>query len=176
MFVHLDLSVEEARLRRIEQASLSRRVLWGQRISLCISNGGGFLIQVLENMRYHRRVFDSVNNLNLSATMFTGFDVDIEHPFEALHPRHGPMPWVLVQPICTARFNLYCFLTTFCGSDLSTVFDVGCKQTMEPCEIDARLGLQGCELGDKVQGLEDGVCGAVTIRGFKFIANLFVRG
>ena len=62
----------------------------------------GFLMfQVFENMCDHSRRFDTGNDLDLSAASFTGFDVDTEHGFQSLHPRHGPMPRFrgLFQPV-----------------------------------------------------------------------------
>ena len=50
------------------------------------------------------------------------------------------------------------------------------RRIFKSCEINSWLGHQGCELRDKVQGLEDDVCGAIAIRGFEFIPNLSVGG
>lgn len=147
-------------------------------MSLCVINGNGLLVQMLEDVRNYRRIFDAGNHLDLSTTTLTGFDIDIEHALEALHPGHGTMLFLraLVEPIRTACLNLCCFLTTLCGSDLTTMFAVGRKNTVKSCEINSWLGHQGCELRDKVQGLEDDVCGAIAIRGFEFIPNLAVGG
>ena len=125
-------------------------------MSLCVINGNGLLVQMLEDVRNYRRIFDAGNHLDLSTTTLTGFDIDIEHALEALHPGHGTMLFLraLVEPIRTACLNLCCFLTTLCGSDLTTMFAVGRKNTVKSCQINSWLGHQGCELRDKVQGLE----------------------
>jgi hypothetical protein len=109
-------------------------------MSLCVINCNGLLVQMLEDVRNYRRIFDAGNHLDLSTTTLTGFKVDIEHALEALHPGHGTMLFLLalVEPIGTARLPLCCFLTTLCGSDLITVFAVGRKNALKFCQVNSR--------------------------------------
>ena len=42
------------------------------------------VVEVLKDFFDDRRIFDTGNDLNDTATLTTGFNVDIEHTFEAL--------------------------------------------------------------------------------------------
>ena len=42
-----------------------------------------------ENLLDHHRVFDAGDDLYGATAAFAGFDVDVEHPLQALRPSHG---------------------------------------------------------------------------------------
>jgi hypothetical protein len=44
-----------------------------------------------QNSLNHRRIFNAGNDLNLPGAPLAGLDVNIEHPFEPLHPGHRHM-------------------------------------------------------------------------------------
>ena len=115
-------------------------------MSLCVINGGSFLCQMLEDVRDHRWAFNTSDDFDMTAALFTNLNVDIEHALEALHPCHGAMPFfrALVKPIRTALFSLYCNLAALSGCDLNTVFAIWCKNTMKSGQVNTRLGNQRC--------------------------------
>ena len=47
------------------------------------------LFEMLENLFNDRRIFDTGNNLDGTATILTGFNVDIEYALQSLRPSHG---------------------------------------------------------------------------------------
>ena len=54
-----------------------------------MGNRFSVVVEVLKDFFDDRRIFDTGNDLNDTATLTTGFNVDIEHTFEALCPAHG---------------------------------------------------------------------------------------
>ena len=77
------------------------------------------MLQVFENVRNHCRILNAGDHFDLVATTFTNFHVNIEHPFEPLHPCHRPMTLLraLVEPIVIGWFRLLWLLVlaTFGG-------------------------------------------------------------
>ena len=67
---------------------------------------GRFPLQVLENLLNDLRVLDTGNDFDLTAAVFTDFDIDVKDSFESLHPGHGPVPfcWTFVVPVGIGRF------------------------------------------------------------------------
>lgn len=98
--------------------------------------------------------------------------------FHGAKTGHGAKPFFRthIKPIRATRFSLCRFLATLSARHLNSVLAVWRKHTMEPCEVCARLGRQGCGFLDKVQWPKDDMCGTIGIRGFQFIANLSVGG
>lgn len=78
---------------------------------------------------------------------------------------HAAMPLfrALIKPIRTTRFSLCCFLAAFGRCDLNTAFTVRCEDTMKPCQVNAWLTHRCCKLVDKIQRLEDDMCGTVAV-------------
>ena len=58
-------------------------------MGVCSIRIGGFLLKVFEDLLNDRWVLNAGNHLDLSATVFTNFNVDIEDSFEPLHDFHG---------------------------------------------------------------------------------------
>jgi hypothetical protein len=52
-------------------------------------------LEVSQYLFDNERVFNTGNDLNLSASTLSGFNVDIENPFQSLHPgyRYVPLRW-----------------------------------------------------------------------------------
>jgi hypothetical protein len=79
-------SVEEACLR------WRRTVLWQQGRP----DGRRFILQMRQDSLNHRRIFNAAvrrldNDLDLPGAPLAGLDVNVEHPFESLHPGHRRM-------------------------------------------------------------------------------------
>lgn len=53
-----------------------------------------------------------------------------------------------------------------------TVIAIGCKYSMEACQVYSYLRNQCGQFGDKIQRLEDDVGGSVTIRCFELITDI----
>ena len=113
--------------------------------------GSVFAVQVGENLLDHHRVFDAGDDLYGATAAFAGFDVDVEHPFQALRPGHG-------GPVCCRRadFRRICraglvALAAFSRRHLCTVCAVGGEDSVEPSEVDPGFGHQGDESCNDVQ-------------------------
>ena len=54
---------------------------------------GGFgpLFEMMENLSDDDWVFDTGNHFNSTTALLAAFDIDLEHAFESLSPRHGSM-------------------------------------------------------------------------------------
>ena len=109
---------------------------------LSANNGGGFLLQVLKDVRDYRRVFNAGDHFDLTAAEFTDLNINIEHALEALHPGHGAMPFfrTLIKPILATRFSLCSKLATLGRCNLNAVFAVWCKNPVKSCQINPWLG------------------------------------
>ena len=120
----------------------------------------------------HCRILDAGDDFDGTPALTAGFDVDVEHPFEALCPSHG----------CMAFGR--CLLRTGClrlvapappgRRHLGAVGAVGGKHAVVAGEIDSRPRHQGGQAGDEVQRLEDNVGGAVAIRCLQLVADVAV--
>ena len=107
-----------------------------------------FLLKMLENLLNDLRILNTGNDFDLTATVLTNFDVDIEDSFESLHPGHGSVSLLgaLVEPVGFRWFRIG-FLTAFCRCHLNAVFAVRRVYTVESSEVDPRFGHQRCQLG-----------------------------
>ena len=134
------------------------------------------MLQVFENVRNHCRILNAGDHFDLVATTFTNFHVNIEHPFEPLHPCHRPMTLLraLVEPIVIGWFRLLWLLVlaTFGGRYLNTMLAIRRENTVETGEIDSRFGRQSRKPGNKIQRSKEDMGGAVRVRGFQLVSNL----
>ena len=65
--------------------------------------------EVVENPVNDHRVLDSGNDLHRTATLLTGLEIDPEHAFESLRPRHGTLLFrrsLVIRKICRKRNGL----------------------------------------------------------------------
>ena len=60
--------------------------------------------------------------------------------------------------------------------NLHTILAVGCEYTMEAGEVDARLGYQGGQPGDKIPRFKQDVGDAIAVGCFERVAHLSVPG
>ena len=67
---------------------------------------GGFLLQAFKNLLNHLETFNTGNHFDLTATVLTDFDIDIENSPQSLHPGHGAVSLcgTLVLPVSIRRF------------------------------------------------------------------------
>ena len=140
------------------------------------SGRSGFVLQVFENVRNHCRILDAGDHFDLAAITFTNFHVNIEHPFEPLHPCHRQMALLmaLVKTIVIGRFSLLWLLVlaTFGGRYLNTMLAIRPEDTVEAGEIDSRPRRQSRKPGNKIQRSKEDMGGAVRVRGFQLVSNL----
>ena len=135
----------------------------------------GLCLQVVEYLLDDGRVFDCGDDLRHSAALAAGFDVDVEHPLQALGPRHGRVAFGR----CSVAGGVGLGLASLAAPgrcDPCAVLAVRGKDAVESCQVHARLGHQGRQPGDEVQRLEDDVGGTVAIRGLELILHLTMRG
>ena len=80
----------------IEQTRLGWSTFWRQRVVMGGIAIDRFLLQVLD----HRWIFNAGNDFDVTAAVLADFDIDIEDPFESLHPGHGVMLFlgIFVEP------------------------------------------------------------------------------
>ena len=128
---------------------------------------GGFLLQVPENLLNDLGVLDAGNHFDLTAAVFTDFDIDIENSFQSLHPGHGTMSLcgTLVLPIGIGWLSVG-LLATLGRRHLNAVFAVGREDAVETCEVDSWLGYQRGQFGNEVQRLKDHMSRAIAVRSF----------
>jgi hypothetical protein len=69
----------------IKQAFLRRRSPWWP---LGTAVGDSLLFKVFQNLGNDCRVFNAGNDLDWTFALLTRFDIDIEYPFQSLHPCH----------------------------------------------------------------------------------------
>ena len=69
----------------LKPASLRWSLAWWQQVQSC---WGYFLFQVSEYLLDHYRVFNTGNDLDRATAFAAGFDIDMEHTFQALCPSH----------------------------------------------------------------------------------------
>jgi len=75
-------------LGEIEQSNLRRRSSWWP---LGTAVGDSLLFKVFKNLGNDCRVFYAGNDLDWTFALLTDFDIDIEYPFQSLHPCHRGM-------------------------------------------------------------------------------------
>lgn len=130
----------------------------------------GQMIQYLPN---HHRILNTRYDPDWPLASLTSFDVDVEHPLQALGSGHGGMAlgWCLVVRV-DSGLGLAAPLTPPGGRDQRPVLAVGGKHPMEASKVHSWLGDQGGQSRQKIQRLEDHMGGAVSARGLEFIAHL----
>jgi len=134
-----------------------------------------FTAQVCQYLLDHHWVFDSSDDFHAAAADAARFDVDIEHPLQALRPAHRCMA-------CNRR----CVFSSGCLRLMTSapprwrhpraMLTVGCEHAVIARQIHPRFRHQRRQPRDEVQGLENDMGGAVTIRGLQLIAHLALRG
>lgn len=82
----------------------------------------------------------------------------------------------LIVPVGIGCFWLVSLFPALGGCHLHPVLAVGGKDSVESGEIDPRLGYQCYQFRDEVQRLKDDMRGAITVRGFQFIAHMLIGG
>ena len=95
----------------------------------------------------HNRRFDTGHDLDLCAASFIGFDIDTEHTFQSLHPRHGPMPLFrrLFQPVAGCSFSLPPSLSSLAQGDLNSMFTVRGEYTVATGSVDPGFRRLDCQ-------------------------------
>ena len=134
-------------------------------------------LEVSQYLFNNERVFDTGNNFHASAATLTGFNVNIEDPFQPLHPGHRLMAFLrgFLQPILFWRCRMRLPFTTLGWRHFNSVLAVWREDTVESGKIDARLGYQRGELCDKVQGLKDDVGRTITVWCFELVTYFAVE-
>ena len=86
------------------------------------------------------RVFHASHDLDWAFTLLADLDVNIEHPFQSLHPGHGGMTlgWGVVFP-CPTRLGFTTF-SSLRWCDVNPVHAVGGEDSVKSGEIDPGLG------------------------------------
>jgi hypothetical protein len=105
---------------------------------------------VVENLVDDRLILDAGNHFGFASALWTNRYIYIEYPLQALCPGHGLVP----------LFGCFVFVflsgatfAAFGWRHINTVFAVGCKNTVKPCQIHSRLRDQRRQLGnDKLAG------------------------
>ena len=97
----------------------------------------------------HRPIFDTGHHLDLYTAALTGFNIDIEYPFQALRQ-------VMVSRRFRKglQFNGYsgCLTLAPLGRCHSRpVLTVGREHTLKACQVNAGFGYQGGKPCDKIQ-------------------------
>ena len=110
-------------------------------------------------------------DLHRTATLLTGFDIDPEHAFETLGPRHGAVFFQFSQ-VLVGRASL----TALCRGDLRAKPAVRCEDPMIAREVDAGPRDERRQSSNKIQGLEEDVGGAVSPGRLERIAHLPLAG
>ena len=131
----------------------------------------GALFKVLENLFDDSRVFNTGNHFNGTATMLTGFNVDIEYSLQPLRPSHGSVS-LYRRPCFTFRGSF----TTGCWRNLFSQSTIGREYAMEPGQVYSRPGHQSRKPCHEIQWLQYNVRGPVSIRCFECVANISLIG
>jgi hypothetical protein len=151
-----------------EQTDRRRPALWQPTRPL----SGFLLIEVIEYLLNHHRVFDAGNDLHGPAAGRTGLNVDAKDAFQALRPGHGGPAlsrrwWFIGYPGLVA-------LAPFGRGDQGAMFTVRRKHAVESCQVHSGLGHQGGEPGHEIQRLEDDVRGAITVRCLELVTDVAI--
>jgi len=116
-------------------------------------------------------IFHAGNDAHRALTLLTGFDVDMEHPFQSLSPTHRHMALGEAAVILILT-SLLAPLAPACGCDESPVFAIGGEYPMEAGKVNSRLGHQGRQPRHKIQWLEDHMGSTVSEGRLEFVAHL----
>ena len=114
----------------------------GQFLDVCQGHLGIQTVEYLLN--------DAGDDLYRPAADGTGFDIDVEHPLQALRPRHRDVTWRWVLFI--GQLGLAA-LAALRRGDPCAELTVGGEHAVEACQIYSGPGDQGRQSGDEVQGL-----------------------
>jgi hypothetical protein len=102
-----------------------------------------------QNSLDYRRVFNAGNDLDLTTAPFASLDVNVEHPFEPLHPGHRRMALGgrLVQPALPGGLTRLVPPAPLGRSDTHTKFAVGREYPVKARQICAWLGTRPARPG-----------------------------
>ena len=118
------------------------------------------LSKVSENLVDDRLILNAGNHSGFTAAFLADRHIDIEDPFEALCPSHGPMAlfWcfilIFLPDMSSAAFG---------RRYIDTVFAVRREHAVEPGQIHPRLGHQRRQFSDEIQRIEDDMGGAIVV-------------
>ena len=129
-------------MQSVEQSSLRWRTV------LCTQSrpgGGRLAIQVGQDSLNHRRIFNASNDLDLPLTALAGLNINIEHSFEPLHPRHRDVAIVrrLVLPVFPYRLTPLASPTPLRRCHPDTKLTIGGENPVKTSKVCARFGYQG---------------------------------
>ena len=103
-----------------------------------LNRGHGLMQSYMpEDLRNQRRVLDTGDDPQCSATIGTGLDIDGENTLEALHPTHGCHGFIAVHRA-----------TRPARHDPAAVFEVRRENAVKSGEVEPRPGNQGGQPGD----------------------------
>lgn len=108
--------------------------------------------QVRQYLLDHQRIFDASDDVHAAAADTTRFDVDIEHPLQALRPAH----WCLACNRAGSCWTRCCGLMTAATPGQRhqcSVLTVGCEHAVIALEIQPRFRHQRRQPGDEIQGV-----------------------
>jgi hypothetical protein len=105
-----------------------------------------------------------------------GLDVNTEHPFQALRPGHRGAAFGRCRLLGIRGLGMPASPAPLGRCHPRTVFAVGRKHAVEARQVDPRFRHQRCQPGNEVEGLEDNVRGAVTVRRLQLVPDVAVRG
>ncbi len=126
-----------------------------------------------------RGILDGGDDPHPRAAALALFNVDCEHPLQALRPAH-PHRWDRAAPLALGASlpALACFIPVIPGfipgarHDLCAPAMVGSEDTVKACEVHPGSGCQGGQAGEKIQRLEHDMRGAIPVRGLQRIADV----
>ena len=162
-------------MQSVEEACLRRRPPLRQHRQL---GGGLFVLPMRQNPLDHRRVFDASDDLDLPRAPLAGFDVDIKHPLQPLHPGHRlvALGGRLVYPVLPCRLTPLASPAPLRRCHTNTKLAIGCENPVKTRQICAWLWHQGSQLRNKVQRFEYDVGSAITVRCLQLVADISVGG
>jgi hypothetical protein len=117
-----------------------------------------------ENLFNDRRVFNAGDDPHCPATGRAGLDIDAEDPFQALSTGHRGAPFARCRLLPIPRRGMLASPAPLGRRHPRAVFAVRRKHPVETGEIESRLGHQGRQPGDEVEGFEDDMGRAIAVR------------
>jgi len=82
------------------------------------------------------------------------------------------MAWCRCSGVLSSFFLSGATFAAFGWRHINTVFAVGCKNTVKPCQIHSRLRDHRRQLGNEIQRFEDDMRGAITVGRFELISDI----
>lgn len=134
----------------VKQSRLGRRpALW--QLGLPIRRL--FRGEKFQNLPDHDRIFDAGNDPDRPLALLAGFNVDIEHPFQALGPGHGGMAlgWYLVVRVGFVP-GLAAALAPPGGRDQCAMLAVGANTPWKRVRLTLGFGTKAASLARKSKG------------------------